>query len=54
MDIKKKAEITLELEVSCRKCEETMINTASLTENHLYFACSKCNNVIVIDLDIKN
>ncbi len=54
MDIKKKIEINLEIKVSCRKCEETMVNTASLTETYLYFACSKCNNVIVIDLDIKN
>ncbi|KKM90395.1 hypothetical protein LCGC14_1238990 [marine sediment metagenome] len=54
MDIKKKIEISLEIKVSCRRCEKTMVNTASLTKNHLYFACSKCNNVIVIDLDIKN
>ena len=54
MDIKKKIEINLELKVSCRKCEETMINTASITKTYLYFACTKCGTVITIDLDIKN
>ena len=50
--IKKLIEINVEITVSCRKCEKTMIHTASLIESHLYFVCSKCNSVIVIDIKV--
>lgn len=51
--IEKNQKINLEIEVSCRRCEESMSNTVALTQEHLYFTCPKCNIVIVIDLKIK-
>ena len=51
MIIEKKININLDVKITCRRCEELMINTASLV-NHLYFACQKCKNVIVLDIKL--
>jgi broad-specificity NMP kinase len=50
--IKKETEIVFDLKVTCRRCEKTMPNTASVGEKHLYFACPDCNIVVVIDLEL--
>ena len=52
MEILKKINVNLNIKISCRRCEVVMINTASLTERHLYFACPKCKNVIVLDIKL--
>ena len=53
MIIKKKINVNLNIKITCRRCEELMINTVNLTENHLYFACQKCKSVIVLDIAIE-
>lgn len=52
MKIIKNIDIKLDIKITCRRCEELMINTASLV-NHLYFACQKCKSVIVLDIAIE-
>ncbi len=53
MKILKNINIKLDIKITCRRCEELMINTVNLTENHLYFACQKCKSVIVLDIAIE-
>ncbi len=53
MRILKNINVNLGIKITCRRCEELMISTARLTEEHLYFACPNCNAVIVLDITIE-